>query len=68
MVYALIGMGAVIAAGAVFHAETPDGGPFHRAFGDVRLARGAVGHFSSAMLDLKAPQTLTNGGIAALFL
>jgi hypothetical protein len=67
MVYSLIGDGRVIASGAVFHPETPDGGALHRAIGHVRLRRGQFGMAVSAMLDLKAPQTLTcAAGIAAL--
>jgi hypothetical protein len=57
-------------AGALLHAETPHGGPVHRA-GAIMFGflAGQFGISVSAMFDLKAPANPDgNGGIAALFL
>jgi hypothetical protein len=59
VVYALIGMGGVIASGALLHAETPDGRPSIALAIMFGFLAGQFGISVSAMFDLKAPQTLT---------
>jgi hypothetical protein len=66
MIYAAVGMAAVIASGALLHAETPHGGAVHRAGSCSPFLRRSSGFPSSAMLDLNTPATLTaSAGIAA---